>query len=131
MDGKATFSQSTGTVNNDKVLVSYGNQVLIYNNNSDEYIIYAHLKEFAPSIMSSNKQKLVTKSCPKKGSTPPCPASSAVNFNKSVVVETNVKKGDLIGYLGNTGNSTGPHLHIEIHKGGSCIEDPYAAFGMR
>ena len=44
---------------------------------------------------------------------------------------TNVKKGDLIGYLGNTGNSTGPHLHIEIHKGGSCIEDPYAAFGMR
>ena len=32
-----------------------------------------------------------------------------------------VEPGDVFGHVGNTGNSTGPHLHLELYQGGTLV----------
>jgi murein DD-endopeptidase MepM/ murein hydrolase activator NlpD len=41
-----------------------------------------------------------------------------------------VQQGEVIGWIGNTGLSTGPHLHYEVHIG-SDVVDPYKYINIR
>ncbi len=36
-----------------------------------------------------------------------------------------VQRGQVIGYVGNTGKSVGPHLHYEVHKNGEKVNPVY------
>jgi len=36
-----------------------------------------------------------------------------------------IKRGEIIGWVGNTGKSTGPHCHYEVHKNGRTLDPVY------
>ncbi len=44
----------------------------------------------------------------------------------AVEVGQRLAAGDLLGYVGSTGNVTGPHLHLEVHPAGGDPVDPEA-----
>lgn len=39
-----------------------------------------------------------------------------MQYKSALKVGADVDKGDFVGYMGSTGNSTGPHLHIEVEN---------------
>jgi murein DD-endopeptidase MepM/ murein hydrolase activator NlpD len=45
----------------------------------------------------------------------------AHNKSNKVKVGDRIKRGDIIGYVGSTGKSTGPHCHYEVWKDGKTI----------
>ena len=104
-DGTATFK----TIHNGKTIVSYGNIVEI--KTSDGYTFkLAHLKSFVGYDVKYGNKSTYPSSCKGK-------SCSTYTYGSR-----KVKQGEKVGTSGNSGNSTGCHLHIEVWKGSKILE---------
>jgi len=50
------------------------------------------------------------------------------SFAKDIRPGTKVKRGQLVAYSGNTGLSSGPHLHYEVHRDGDPVDPLHYLF---
>lgn len=112
-DGKVTFKQAYRTYNGVNKLTSYGNFIEFTSADGVYTAKYCHLNGFNGASQRISSSRTVQAS-----------GSTGV-YN---VGSRNVKRGDVIGYIGTTGNSSGVHLHFELRKNGARI-DPTSVIG--
>jgi Peptidase family M23 len=106
--GQPVYAAAEGYVDQIKVQ-SYGYGHVLYLKHPNGYsTVYAHLDRFAPELAEYVKQVQYERE----------------RFEVTIDLPQNkfkVAKGQEIGKLGNTGGSTGPHLHFEIRYNGRPI----------
>ena len=112
-DGTVQYRQSYRTDSSGKYLSSYGNSIKLTSSDGKTTAIYAHLNSFngVSLVIPSTRTKV------ESGGT------------VMVIASGRVSAGDLIGYVGTTGNSTGAHLHFELRINGTRV-DPTKYVGI-
>lgn len=118
--GTVTFKQTYAVIGGKKYLISYGNQAEFKSDDGVYRVVLAHLDRFngvGVNISSSMTKQLGISAARNKGY-----ATGTYSYGSR-----HVNAGDIIGYIGTTGNSTGVHLHIEVYKNGRRV-DPTSVF---
>ena len=100
-EGLKIKSVQSGYVKRIRVSLSGYGKVLYIQHFDGTTSVYAHLKKFAPKIEAFVKEKQYLKE-----------SYTIQLFPKEE--DLKIELGELIGYSGNTGGSSGPHLHFEI-----------------
>lgn len=109
--GQPIYAAADGYVERVKVSPGgYGN-ALYFKHTNGYKSVYAHLQSFDKKIADYVKRTQYNKQ------------SFAVNLYPEAHLFS-FKKGDQIGKMGNSGGSTGPHLHFEIRNSGDVPCNP-------
>ena len=111
-DGTVDFIQRV----QEDTLISYGNYIIFKSNTGNYTVKCCHLSKFIDSI------PLTYVKSERKS------ANDGNSFRDYYLKQgMPVKKGDLLGITGETGNAYGAHLHIEVKKDGKAV-DPITTF---
>jgi hypothetical protein len=110
-EGAIILAPADGYVSRIKV-AHYGYGKALYIQHPNGYTtVYAHLQRYANNIEDYVKQKQYEKE-----------SFEFEDFPENKLLS--VKKGEIIGYTGNSGSSGGPHLHFEIRDPASRPMNP-------
>ena len=112
-DGTITCYQAFRTYGGTRYLTSYANFIQFRSSDGQFSAKYCHLSGFngVNQIIPSYRTRFVSGS------------EGKLNLGSR-----HVSKGELIGYIGQTGYATGPHLHFELYRNGYRI-DPTSVIG--